>query len=55
MRFTRRVMQAEAAMTLDSGVVVAEATGTYLPVPRQMLARMVAAWPGFVEYVGEDA
>ncbi|HEY7926477.1 MAG: PaaI family thioesterase [Candidatus Dormibacteria bacterium] len=54
-RFTRRVMQAEAAMTLDSGVVVAEATGTYLPVPRQMLARMVAAWPGFVEYVGEDA
>ncbi|MEO8898409.1 MAG: PaaI family thioesterase [Candidatus Dormibacter sp.] len=54
-RFTRRVMQAEASMALESGVVVAEATGTYLPVPRQMLGRMVAAWPGFAAYVGEEA
>ena len=33
---------------------VAQASGTYLPVPRQMLARMVDSWPGFAEYVGDD-
>lgn len=54
-RFTRRVMQAEASMTLENGVVVAEASGTYLPVPPDMLARMVESWPGFAEYVGEEA
>jgi acyl-coenzyme A thioesterase PaaI-like protein len=54
-RFTRSVMRAEASMTLETGAVVAEATGTYLPVPRQMLARMVESWPGFAEYVGDDA
>jgi acyl-coenzyme A thioesterase PaaI-like protein len=53
-RFTRRVMQAEALMTLETGAVIAEASGTYLPVPRQMLARMVDSWPGFAEYVGDD-
>lgn len=54
-RFTRRVMQAEASMTLENGVVVAEASGTYLPVPPDMLGRMVESWPGFAEYVGEEA
>jgi acyl-coenzyme A thioesterase PaaI-like protein len=53
-RFTRRVMQAEALMTLETGAVIAQASGTYLPVPRQMLARMVDSWPGFAEYVGDD-
>ncbi len=49
-RFTRRVMQASSRMTLQDGVVVAEATGTYLPVPDHLLTRMVAAWPGFADY-----
>jgi acyl-coenzyme A thioesterase PaaI-like protein len=53
-RFTRRVMQAEASMTLETGAVVAQANGTYLPVPRAMLDRMVESWPGFAEYVGDD-
>jgi hypothetical protein len=53
-RFTRRVMQAEAVMTLETGAVIAEASGTYLPVPRHMLARMVDSWPGFAEFVGDD-
>jgi acyl-coenzyme A thioesterase PaaI-like protein len=52
-RFTRRVMQAEALMRLETGAVIAEASGTYLPVPRQMLARMVDSWPGFAEYAGD--
>jgi acyl-coenzyme A thioesterase PaaI-like protein len=54
-RFTRRVMQAEASMTLENGVVVAQASGTYLPVPPNMLAQMVESWPGFAEYVVEEA
>jgi acyl-coenzyme A thioesterase PaaI-like protein len=54
-RFTRRVMQAEARMALDDGTVVAEATGTYLPVPESLLGRMVDAWPGFADYTDEPA
>ncbi len=54
-RFTRRVMQAEARMSLQDGTVVAEATGTYLPVPDSLLTRMVGAWPGFAEYTGDRA
>jgi acyl-coenzyme A thioesterase PaaI-like protein len=53
-RFTRRVMQAEASMTLETGAVVAQASGTYLPVPRPMLDRMVESWSGFADYVGDD-
>jgi acyl-coenzyme A thioesterase PaaI-like protein len=53
-RLTRRVMQAEASMTLETGAVVAQASGTYLPVPRPMLDRMVESWPGFADYVGDD-
>ncbi len=54
-RFTRRVMQAASRMSLQDGTVVAEATGTYLPVPDSLLGRMVGAWPGFAEYTGERA
>jgi acyl-coenzyme A thioesterase PaaI-like protein len=54
-RITRRVMQAEGSMALEDGAVVAEATGTYLPVPTALLGRMVEWWPGFAEYVDEDA
>ncbi len=49
-RFTRRVMRAESLMSLEDGTVVAEASGTYLPVPGPLVDRMVAAWPGFADY-----
>jgi acyl-coenzyme A thioesterase PaaI-like protein len=54
-RFTRRVMLAASRMSLQDGTVVAEATGTYLPVPESLLTRMVGAWPGFAEYTHEGA
>lgn len=50
-RLTRRLMQTESRMTLADGSVVAEASGTYLPVPPILLARMVEAWPGFREFI----
>ncbi|HSP64607.1 MAG TPA: PaaI family thioesterase [Candidatus Deferrimicrobium sp.] len=52
-RFSRRVMHAASCMSLQDGTVVAEATGTYLPVPDSLLTRMVGAWPGFAEYTGD--
>jgi acyl-coenzyme A thioesterase PaaI-like protein len=53
-RFTRRVMQAESRMTTADGSTVAEASGTYLPVPPALEERMVEAWPGFSEFIGAD-
>jgi hypothetical protein len=41
-------------MSLQDGTTVAEATGTYLPVPDALLGRMVDAWPGFAEYTGDN-
>jgi hypothetical protein len=40
----RRVM-------LPDGGVVAEATGTYLPLSDDLREQMVAAWPGFEEFL----
>ena len=54
-RLTRRVMTAEALMTLEDGGVVAGATGTYLPIPAALLERMVGSWPGFAEFTGDGA
>lgn len=51
LRITRRLMQARGSMALEDGTVVAEATGTYLPVPAALLERMLASWPGFAEYI----
>jgi acyl-coenzyme A thioesterase PaaI-like protein len=53
-RFSDRVMQAEATMSMPDGAVVAEATGTYLPIPRDMVLRMVEAWPGFADFIDVD-
>jgi acyl-coenzyme A thioesterase PaaI-like protein len=52
---TRRVMKAEARMSLTDGTVVADATGTYLPIPAPLLERMVDSWPGFAEFTGDGA
>jgi acyl-coenzyme A thioesterase PaaI-like protein len=54
-RLTRRVMRAEARMMLEDGSTVADATGTYLPIPASLLERMVGSWPGFAEFTGDDA
>jgi acyl-coenzyme A thioesterase PaaI-like protein len=54
-RLTRRVMTAEALMTLEDSSVVAGATGTYLPIPAALLERMVESWPGFAEFTGDGA
>lgn len=51
-RMSKRLMTAQAAITSHKGLV-AEADATYLPVPDQMMAEMVKAWPGFAEYVGK--
>lgn len=53
-RFTKRVMQAAASMTRADGSVVAEAGGTYLPIPREMLVRMLDSWPGFADFIDID-
>lgn len=50
-RLQRRAMTAEARALLPGGEVVAEATGTFLPVPDELLERMVEAWPGFRDYL----
>ena len=51
-RMTRRVMTAESRMSKADGTLVAEANGTYLPLPGPLVERMVAAWPGFSEFTG---
>jgi acyl-coenzyme A thioesterase PaaI-like protein len=52
-RYQKRLVAAAAQAKTASGELVAEADGTYLPVPEDTLAQMVAAWPGFAEYLGE--
>ena len=52
-RYQKRLVTAAALAKTGSGEVVAEADGTYLPVPEESLTHMVAAWPGFAEYLGE--
>jgi hypothetical protein len=42
-------------MMLEDGSTVADATGTYLPIPASLLERMVGSWPGFAEFTGDDA
>lgn len=54
-RLTARVMRAQALASLEDGRVVAEATGTYLPLPKALVDRMVDAWPGFAEFTGDHA
>ena len=50
-RLLRRALHAEGRVLTPDGGSVAEATGTYLPLPQQLRRRMVAAWPGFDEYL----
>lgn len=51
MRHQRRALHAEGRALLPDGSTVAEATGTYLPLPAALRQRMLDAWPGFAEYL----
>ena len=53
-RWDRRLL-ATRARALAGDIEVATATGTYLPVPRSAGLKMVGAWPGFAQYLGDDA
>lgn len=50
-RHQRRALHAEGRALLPDGSTIAEATGTYLPLPAALQQRMVDAWPGFAEYL----
>lgn len=54
-RLLRRALHAEGRITAPDDRVVAEATGTYLPLSRDLEQRMVAAWPGFAEWLEASA
>ncbi|HEV3123930.1 MAG TPA: PaaI family thioesterase [Candidatus Dormibacteraeota bacterium] len=55
-RYLRRQVNGRARMLLADGTVIAEADGTYLPIPRALEEQMLTQWPGFAEYLGrEDA
>ena len=45
-----RTLQAESRILLPDGVVVVEATATYLAITGALRERMVAAWPGFAGF-----
>ena len=50
-RQMRRALHAAGHVLTPDGGVVADATGTYLPLPARLQRRMVDAWPGFAEYL----
>ncbi|MBV8528730.1 MAG: PaaI family thioesterase [Candidatus Dormibacteraeota bacterium] len=50
-RHQRRALHAQGRALLPDGSTIAEATGTYLPLPPALQQRMVDAWPGFAEYL----
>jgi len=50
-RLARRALHAEGRRSTPDGGVVAEATGTYLPLTRELERQMVDAWPGFAEFL----
>jgi acyl-coenzyme A thioesterase PaaI-like protein len=53
-RYLRRLVSARARILLPDGSLVAEATGTYLPLTPELERRMVADWPGFAEYLRRE-
>ncbi len=49
----RRVITTTGRLLLPGGGVVAEASGTYLPLTPELERRMVERWPGFAAYLGD--
>lgn len=50
-RHQRRALHTEGRVLLPDGSTVAEATGTYMPLPAALQKRMLDVWPGFAEYL----
>jgi acyl-coenzyme A thioesterase PaaI-like protein len=50
-RLLRRALHTEGRVLLPDGAVVADAAGTYLPLPKALQQQMVDAWPGFEEFL----
>jgi hypothetical protein len=44
-------MHAEARALLGDGTLVAESSGTFLPLTPELEQEMVKRWPGFAEYL----
>lgn len=54
-RILRRALHAQGRVLLPDGTVVADATGTYLPLPPALQRRMLEAWPGFEKYLEQSS
>jgi acyl-CoA thioesterase FadM len=50
-RHRRTSMHAEARALLPDGTVVAESSGTFLPLTPELERQMVKRWPGFAEFL----
>ena len=53
-RHRRTSMHAEARALLPDGTVVAEASGTFLPLTPELEREMVKRWPGFARFLGRE-
>jgi acyl-coenzyme A thioesterase PaaI-like protein len=53
-RHRRMSMHAEARAVLPDGTVVAESSGTFLPLTPQLEREMVKRWPGFAEFLNRE-
>jgi acyl-coenzyme A thioesterase PaaI-like protein len=53
-RHRRMSMHAEARAVLPDGSVVAESSGTFLPLTPQLEREMVKRWPGFAEFLNRE-
>jgi acyl-coenzyme A thioesterase PaaI-like protein len=51
----RRAITARGRLLDPGGGVVAEASGTYLPLTPELERQMVERWPGFAAYLGDGA
>lgn len=53
-RHRRMSMHAEARALLRDGTVVAESSGTFLPLTPELERQMVKRWPGFAEFLNRE-
>ncbi|HXA28112.1 MAG TPA: PaaI family thioesterase [Candidatus Angelobacter sp.] len=53
-RHRRMSMHAEARALLGDGTVVAESSGTFLPITPELERQMLKRWPGFAEFLNRE-
>jgi len=53
-RHRRMSMHAEARALLGDGTVVAESSGTFLPITPDLERQMLKQWPGFAEFLNRE-